>query len=238
MGASMAADAAAGIVFGMRPVFNFRAIAPLDLRYFPWVALLGAVCAFLGHLFKRSLYASQDLYRVLKIPPLLRSLPPIILSVPVCLFFADISSGGHDLIESLSAGEQGLALTLLILAGKLLFTAFCYGSGTSGGIFLPVLACGALTGSGMGIILGMTGILPPDQHLGFMILGMTGLFCAVVKAPVTGVILILEMSGNFDHLGALVLVSFAAFVTSELLASRPVYAVLLERLLAAKKRGP
>jgi H+/Cl- antiporter ClcA len=70
-----------------------------------------------------------------------------------------------------------------------------------------------------------------------MILGMTAFFSAVVKAPVTGIILILEMSGNFNHLWSLVLVSLSAFVTADLIASRPIYAVLLERMAKPKLRN-
>jgi H+/Cl- antiporter ClcA len=69
-----------------------------------------------------------------------------------------------------------------------------------------------------------------------MILGMTAFFSAVVKAPVTGIILILEMSGNFNHLWSLVLVSLSAFVTADLIASRPIYAVLLERMFPSALR--
>jgi H+/Cl- antiporter ClcA len=70
-----------------------------------------------------------------------------------------------------------------------------------------------------------------------MILGMAAFFTGAVKAPVTGIVLILEMSGNFNHLGSLALVCFTSFVMTELIASRPVYAVLLERLVKAKATG-
>jgi H+/Cl- antiporter ClcA len=44
------------------------------------------------------------------------------------------------------------------------------------------------------------GFIPPDHHLNYLILGMAGFFAAVVKAPVTGIVLILEMTANFNHL--------------------------------------
>jgi H+/Cl- antiporter ClcA len=235
MGASMAADAVAGYFFGLGPVFNFQHITVLPLRDFPWVIVLGVLCAFLGDFFKRALYLSQDWYNRLRIPQAIRPVLPLLVSIPLGFYFADITGGGHGLIESLSVTGRGLSLVLILFAGKLLFTAFCYGSGTSGGIFLPLLACGALTGDAVGILLSMTGLVSEGQHLNFMILGMAAFFTGAVKAPVTGIILILEMSGNFNHLGSLVLVSLSAFVTSELIASRPVYTVLLERILAAKK---
>jgi H+/Cl- antiporter ClcA len=60
---------------------------------------------------------------------------------------------------------------------------------------------------------------------------MAAFFTSVVKAPNTGMVLILEMSGNLNHLGNLVLVCLSAFVMSDLIKSRPVCSVLLERQL-------
>jgi H+/Cl- antiporter ClcA len=225
-GASMAADAVTGYFFNLEPVFDFRDIKVIPLGTFPWIALLGVICALLGDLFKRSLYAGHNLYDRLKIPLGFRPVLPLLVSIPVCLFCADIAGSGHSLIASLVVEERGLVVLAMLFMGKLLFTAFCCGSGTSGGIFLPLLACGALTGSGLGMVLAGAGFLPEGQQSGFIILGMAAFFSAVIKAPVTGVILILEMSGNFDHLGSLVLVCISAFVTAELIASQPVYAVL------------
>jgi H+/Cl- antiporter ClcA len=98
MGASMAADAVAGHFFGMGPVFDFKEIAVLPLENFPFIALLGIICAFLADLFKRSLYGSLNLYDRFRVSPLLRPLFPLLVSVPLgfCLF--DITGGGHGLI--------------------------------------------------------------------------------------------------------------------------------------------
>jgi H+/Cl- antiporter ClcA len=238
MGASMAAETVAGFFFGLGPIFDFRYVDVLGLETLPWVVLLGVLCGLLGALFKRSLYCSLDLYDRLHIPPLIRPVLPLLVSIPLGFFFYDITGGGHSLIESLSREQPALGMIALLFFGKLLFTALCYGSGTSGGIFLPFLSCGALTGAALGIFLNMTGFTEAARNINFMILGMTGFFTAVVKAPVTGIILILEMSGNFNHLGNLVLVSLSAFVTTELIVSRPVYAVLLERAVAAKRPLP
>jgi H+/Cl- antiporter ClcA len=238
LGAAMAADAVAGYFFGFGPVFDFRHVTVLSLRYLPWIVVLGALCAIMGDLFKRSLYRSLNLYDRFRIPQIVRPVVPLLLSIPVCFLISDIAGGGHELIESLSQEVKPLELLLLLLVTKILFTAVCYGSGTSGGIFLPLLTCGALLGVIVGRSLMMLGLVAEEQGfnflLNFMILGMAAFFTGAVKAPVTGIILILEMSGNFNHLGSLVLVCFTSFVVSELIASRPVYTVLLDRLMKAK----
>jgi H+/Cl- antiporter ClcA len=237
MAASMTADAVASSFFGQGPIFDFTYIKVLPLVQLPWVVLLGVLCALLGDIFKKSLYLAQDGYEKCKIPIAFRPLFPLLVSIPLGLFLFDITGGGHTLIESLSLTERTLGTLALLLGGRILFTALCYGSGTSGGIFLPLLACGALTGDGLAKLLGGMGFVPADQHLNYLILGMAGFFAAVVKAPVTGIVLILEMTANFNHLGSLVLVSLSAFVCSELINSRPVYSVLLERILKGQKKA-
>jgi H+/Cl- antiporter ClcA len=235
LGAAAAADMVAGYFFGIGPVFDFRHISILPLSCFPWVAALGVLCAVLGDIFKRCLYCSLDLYDRFRIPRVLRPLLPLLLSVPISLFLYDISGGGHELIEGLSRREGPREILLFLLLAKMLFTALCYGSGTSGGIFLPLLACGALTGTILGRVLAAAGFAGETQILNFMILGMAAFFTGAVNAPVTGIVLILEMSGSFNHLGALVLVCFSSFVTVEFMSSRPVYTALLERLTG---KGP
>ncbi|MDR3343050.1 MAG: ClC family H(+)/Cl(-) exchange transporter [Treponema sp.] len=231
MGASMAADMVVGSFWGLGPLLDFGNINVLPVRMFPGIILLGIVCAVLGDIYKRALYQAGDLYTTLRIPEIIRPIIPLVVTVPLGFVFFDLLGDGHELIESLSRHERTLGIVVLLLAGKILFTAFCSGSGTSGGIFVPLLACGALAGSGIGQLLFMTGFVTEGQILNFLILGMAAFFTAVIKAPVTGIVLILEMSGSIKHLEGLVVVCLATFVTAELMGSRPVYEVLLERLL-------
>ncbi|MDR2370975.1 MAG: ClC family H(+)/Cl(-) exchange transporter [Treponema sp.] len=238
MGAAVAADAVAGVFFGFAPIFDFRGVGVLPFNAFPWIALLGIMCGVLGIFFKQSLYRSQDLYAKLRIPLLFRPLVPLLVSIPLGFHLFDITGGGHGIIEALPDGGRTAGFVLLLLAGKLLFTALCYGSGTSGGIFLPLLACGALSGEFLALVLSGSGWIEAGQNTAFIILGMAAFFTAAVNAPVTGIILILEMSGGFNHLFSLVLVCLSAFVTTALAGSRPVYEVLLERVAAPAHGRP
>jgi H+/Cl- antiporter ClcA len=231
MGASMAGDIVAGHFFGLQPVYHFRSITVMPLHFFFWISLLGVICAFLGDLFKRALYASQDFFKALRMPILFRPVIPVLISIPLSFYLYDVTGGGHPLIDSLSTTSRPLNLLLLILFVNLLFSSFCAGSGASGGIFLPFITCGALAGDAFGKLLTQLGFVGIEYQLNFMILGMAAMFSSVVKAPVTGIVLVLEMTANYNHLASLVLVSLCSFVTAELISSRPVYDVLLTRIL-------
>jgi H+/Cl- antiporter ClcA len=197
--------------------------------------VLGILCALFGDIFKRSLYLAQDLFDKSRLPHLVRPVFPLLLSVPLSFFLYNVTGGGHELIDMLSGKSFAIHYLLLLLVVKLLFTAFCTGSGTSGGIFLPLLSCGALLGDVFGKILTAAGYITTEQQLNFMILGMAATFSSVIKAPVTGIVLVLEMTANFNHLGSLVLVSLSSFVTAELISSRAVYDVMLNRLLRKER---
>jgi H+/Cl- antiporter ClcA len=231
MGASMASDIVAGHFFGLQPVYNFRSISVMPLHFFLWIILLGIICAFLGDLFKRVLYMSQDFFKFFRIPVLFRPVIPVLLSIPLSFYLYEVTGGGHALIDSLSVTDRPVNLLILILFVNLLYSSFCAGSGASGGIFLPFITCGALVGNTFGTILTNFGFISIDYKLNFMILGMAAMFSSVVKSPVTGIVLVLEMTANYRHLTSLVLVSLCSFVTAELISSRPVYDVLLTRIL-------
>ena len=74
-----------------------------------------------------------------------------------------------------------------------------------------------------------------DIHLAnFVILGMAGLFSAIVRAPVTGIILITEMSGDFKNFLSVATVALAAYIAADLLHGKPIYDQLLSRMLAKR----
>jgi H+/Cl- antiporter ClcA len=234
MGASIAADAAAGLFFGLKPAFDFRTVGVLPYSALPWLAMLGVVCAFLGDLFKRLVYAGQDFYKKLPIPEVFHPVLPLLVSIPIGFFLFETTGGGHELIKMLGTEAWAPSLLLVFLAVKLSFGALSAGSGTGGGIFIPFLSSGALTGTLFGAALIHFGLIDPGFHLNFIVLGMAGFFASVVKAPVTAIVIVLEMTANMNHLMSLVAVAFSAFVASELIASPPIYAVLFNRLMRSE----
>lgn len=234
MGAALSAYLVASGFFGLSPIFHFSEIEALPNYYMPAMIGLGLACAIVGHLFKETIYKFQDWFALSGIPAALRPIIPLFLSVPLAFFFFNITGGGHQLIEELATSSLSVAFLGLLLLLKIGLTAMSYGSGASGGIFLPLLACGALLGKAWGVGLESLGLVEPSLQLTFMILGMAGFFSAVVKAPITGAVLILEMSGNFSHFAGLVACCLTAYVCSDLLRSASVYDVLLDRLLANK----
>jgi len=94
-------------------------------------------------------------------------------------------------------------------------------------------------GSLLGGIVGNVAIsgagVDPQLFFNFVALAMAGFFTAIVRAPITGIILLIEMTGSFSHLLPLTVVSITAYVTADLLKSTPIYESLLELQLEAKQ---
>ena len=112
----------------------------------------------------------------------------------------------------------------------------CFGSGVPGGIFLPMLVLGSLGGAIFAKLAVLAGIMEPQWTVNCIVFGMTAYFSAVVKSPVTGAILIMEMTGSFEHLLALIIVSMTAYLLADILNGEPVYDMLLNRSLALQKK--
>ena len=149
----------------------------------------------------------------------------------------EVLGGGHHIVNLLSTTNLPLLFLLTLLILKFIFTMVSYGSGVPGGIFLPLLVIGALAGNIYGFLVCKYFNLEPQFINNFIILAMAAYFTAIVKAPITGSILITELTGSFSHLLAMITVSMSAYIISELMNSKPIYDVLLNRILKNKNKS-
>jgi len=182
--------------------------------------------------FNKILLKTHTLYAAKAwLPKEMRIIVPLLISVILGIMLPQVLGGGHELITSLMTGNYPLTILVILVLVKFLFTMASYGSGAPGGIFLPLLAIGALIGNVYGI--GLVHFVHFDSIYinNFIILAMAGYFTAVVRAPITGTILITEMTGSFSHLLSLAIVSIVAYIVADILASKPIYESLLEKFL-------
>lgn len=231
--AAISADFISKHFFGLGPVFDFKRLSPLSLNNYGFLIILGIVLGILGAVFNSSLMKTFKGYASLKwIPSHFRPIIPFIVAGILGLALPVVMGGGHNLVISLVKENYTLKMLLLILVVKFIFTMISFGSGSPGGIFLPLLSIGAVIGCIYGVILMKAFNMDSIYITNFIILAMAGYFTAVVRAPITGIILITEMTGSLSHLLSLTIVSITAFVVADILKSKPIYESLLERLLS------
>ena len=234
MTASVTADYIASYILGLDPVFHFQITEYLPQNYYWLLILLGILVGVSGVFYNWGMLKAQELYR--KIPFLKetgRLLIAFLTAGVLGLVMPSVLGSGSGLIVSLTKGEMVLGMVVLTLVVKFLFSAVSFGSGAPGGIFFPLLILGAL----LGAVFAMTGAeffgLDPVYINNFVLLGMTGFFTAIVRAPLTGIILLFEMSGSISQMLSLSIVSVTAYIVATLMRSEPIYDSLLKRILKA-----
>ena len=223
--------------FGMEPVFHLGDIPVVSAgSVYILLIALGAFVSTLGLAFNSMLTVSLDGYMKAPVPGWMKPMIPLLAAGVLGFVLPQVLGGGSRLVDSLVLTDYPVLFLLLLLAGKFAFTMLCFGSGVPGGIFLPMLVLGALSGAVFARAAVLLGIMDPVWTVNCIIFGMAAYFSAVVKSPVTGAVLIMEMTGSFDHLLALILVSMTAYLVADLAGCEPVYDMLLNRSLALQDK--
>ena len=214
------------MILGSQTSFQYNFVLPEGIPYYIFAIITVIFCIIItvtGKAFSYFLLLTQKHYRNLKLNKYIKISIFMIMAYIVAVFFRDITGGGHELIEEMFGKNVMLKTIIIILILKFFYTMFCYATGAPGGIFLPMLVVGALIGKVYGEILNNYFSVPNEIIVHFMLLGMAAYFTAVVRAPITGITLILEMTGNFSYLYMLIIVCTITYIFTELLKMEPIY---------------
>ncbi|MBV8588854.1 MAG: H(+)/Cl(-) exchange transporter ClcA [Acetobacteraceae bacterium] len=146
-------------------------------------------------------------------------------------FAPDLIGGGDAITQRLLAGGVAVSAVPLALVVRFGFGAACYAARTPGGLFAPLLVLGAQ----LGLICGaLTHAAFPGLGIepeAFAVVGMAAFFTGVVQAPITGIVLVIEMTAAFTTLLPMMAACFAAMIAVNLLHTAPIYDSLRERMV-------
>ncbi|EMK3754888.1 H(+)/Cl(-) exchange transporter ClcA [Providencia rettgeri] len=147
------------------------------------------------------------------------------------VYTPEIVGGGYSVIHQMVAGQFTITLIFLFFALRFLTSTISFSSGAPGGIFSPLLALGTLFGGVFGYAV--LELFPHYQiEVGtFAIAGMGALFAATVRAPLTGIVLVLEMTNNYQLILPMIITCIGATMMAQFLGGRPLYSVILEKTL-------
>ena len=226
MTASVTADYISSYIIGLDPVFQFRLEHVLPQNYYWLLVVLGIVLGVFGALYNKGMLKAQELYKKWKW-----------LNETKRLVIAFMAAGVMAVLMPSVLGRGGDLVVIVTFAVKFLFSAVSFGSGAPGGIFFPLLILGALLGGAFSMVCVEFLGLDPVYINNFVLLAMAGYFTAIVRAPITGIILLFEMSGSVSQMLSLAIVSVAAYITATLLRSEPIYDSLLAGILEGKEKN-
>lgn len=200
-------------VIGRQPAFVIQNVESPTWRAYVLTPLVATLASFVGIFFQKATLhlRGEQQQRFRKIPNWLKPAVGATLAwgLGTSVFFLT----GHLGVFSLGYGDLSAGLNhqlawqivAILLAAKLLATVLCYGFGGCGGIFSPTLFFGGMTGMLVAALFGFAMQMPPEDSLTLAVVGMSACLGAVVRAPVTGILIVFEMTHEFSLVPALMI---------------------------------
>ncbi|MBK1618011.1 chloride channel protein [Lamprobacter modestohalophilus] len=237
--ACCAAVIVSGWILGQGPDMPMPNLDMAPLDSLPMFLVLGVLIGALGVLFNRLLLGSVAAYRALGTPGAYAAAALTGLILGALIWFAPATvGGGETLVVNLLHGQPALFFLLALLAVRLLTTVGSYGLGLPGGIFAPMLALGTICGAAFAALVSITAPALALEPEVFAVAAMGALFAATVRAPLTGIILVIELTGAQALALPIILTCLSATFTAEGLGGRPVYSSLLGLQKLPAPRAP
>jgi CIC family chloride channel protein len=215
------------LLLGNNPLFQvpqYTLVHPLELAIY---ALLGIAGGFLSVAFTRLLLEMRKFF--LHLPARTRWWHPVVGGVTVGLmgwFVPQVLGVGYTYVGSALNGTMALKLMLLLVVLKLFGVTVSYASGNAGGIFGPSLFLGAMLGGAIGTVA--HGLLPGYTATpgAYALVGMGALFAGIVRAPMTSVLMIFEMTRDYAVIVPLMIANMTSFFISSRFQKQPIYEAL------------
>jgi CIC family chloride channel protein len=223
--------------FGSAPLFHIQRSYTLgNASSLVWYALLGVLAAVVSVAFTDSLLWLRLQFRRLKRVP--KWVQPAIGGAAagsfavVALVFLHLNGIAGDSYKTLTMALMGglpLTAMLVLCVLKLAATVSSYSSGGSGGIFAPALFMGGMLGGAVGYIDVTVFHHPADSIGAFAVVGMGAAFAGIIRAPMTSVLIIFEMTGGYGLVLPLMIANMTAFALARTWRHTPIYEALLEQ---------
>ena len=228
--ASVAADLVGRAAFGDHPFLPLGGFHLVSLAEYPLYVGLGVLAALVGVTFTHVLYAIEDLCdHAWPWPDALRPAVGGLLLGLLLLALPEMYGVGYPVIQRAISGRYVIGFLLLLLIAKMLATSLTIGIGGSGGIFAPSLFLGAMLGGAYGQALNH---LLPHQTApagAYALVGMAAVFAAAARAPITAVLIVFELTGDYRIILPLMCATVVATTLSSILSRETIYSLKLTR---------
>jgi CIC family chloride channel protein len=230
LGASAAAIGIARILLGVEPDFPIGPQAFPALGSLSLYLVFGAIVGVIGIAYNRAILATLDLAdRLENVPVAVRAGAVAALVGLIAWYLPHWVGGGDNLTQLALDGEIALTILPAMFALRFVLGAVSYAAGTPGGLFAPMLVLGAQAGLFFGTFATRWFPSLASAPESFAVTGMAAFFTATVRAPVTGIILVIELTASDTQLLAMLAACFAAMLVPTLTCNRPIYDSLGER---------
>ena len=228
--ASVASVVVERAILGNEPLFHvpaYRLAHPAELLAY---AVLGVFGGLVSVVFCKALLGGRLLFR--RLPAWTTTWQPAIgglLIGGVIAWKPQVMGVGYEYIDQALNGGLLLNAMLALCFLKLAATVLSYSSGNAGGIFAPSLYIGAMAGGAIGTLVQQVAPFPTAAPGAYALVGMGTLFAGIIRAPMTSVFMIFEVTQDYQILVPLMVANMLSFVISRRLQPEPVYHALLQQ---------
>jgi chloride channel protein, CIC family len=228
--ASVIADVIGRAAFGSQPFLSLPAFQERSYWEIGLYAGLGLAAAVVGLAFIRVLYGAEDLAeRLWRGPAWLRPAVGGVLLGGVLVALPQLYGVGYPVLEHAIGGGYTAQFLLLLLVGKLFATSLTIAIGGSGGVFAPSLFLGAMLGAAYGDAAGGLAHHVVGQPGAYGLVGMGAVFAAAGRAPITSLLIIFELTGDYRIILPLMVAIVVATAVAALLGHDSIYTLKLRR---------
>lgn len=222
--ASVSSSVVSRAMLGDDPAFRIPQFQMESYWELPFYLVLGILSALVGVLFIKTLLFSEETFdRLEKIPNILKPAIGGLLFGGLLFFFPQLYGTGFPVMEKVLNGEIVLPILILLIFAKIAATSICLGGGASGGVFAPALFIGAVTGGAFGRIANNLFPNVATEPRTYVIVGMAAVFGAAGRAPVTAIIIIFEMTRNYQLILPLMFATVISVLISEWLNKESIF---------------
>lgn len=227
------------IIRGQSAIISLTQFKRVPLDSLWMFILLGIFFGIMGYCFNLGLFKILDWFD--RLPPLAGHWKGFILGSFIgilSLLPLPLTDGGDNAVLWAFNSQSHVWTLASVFCGRFLLTLMCYGSGAIGGIFAPMLGIASIASVAVARYFHLLFPTQIPEPAVMAIAGMGALVAATVRAPLTAILLTIEMTDNYFVILPLLVTCLVASVTAEALGGKPIYAVLLERTLQKQRQSP
>jgi chloride channel protein, CIC family len=214
---------------GSNPAFvipPYQLLSTWDLLFY---FILGFLAAFIGVLFIKVLYKTEDLFDSFRIPSYVKPAIGGLILGGIGFYFPQIFGVGYTSIEQTLNGQLAPMLVLGLVGLKILASSLTLGSGGSGGVFAPSLFIGVMLGSSFGSLLHFLFPSLPISTGAYALVGMGAVFAGAAQAPISAILILFEMTGDYKIILPLMIACVIANLVVKRISRDSIYTLKLRR---------
>lgn len=243
--AGLVAGGISSMTFTINPYHEIQAIVP-DLSFASQIKLyivFAVIISVIAKFYSLLMLYFKRLYPTIKQPVYIKLLALLIMAYIISLLAVDLTGGGEQfLMQQAMGGSQEMLWVGGMMVLHMVFTVCSFSSGLPGGSFIPTLVTGGLLGKLFALVLVQQGIIGVENISYIMLIGMAAFLVAVVRTPITGIILITEITGHFEVFYPSIVVGGLTYYFTQLLLIRPFNVMFYEEMISkpafqAKKKS-